>query len=258
VLGLLIFLNKEGDTLSIIYEPTGKAREYAPLAINIYKGCTHGCRYCYGAKMPRTPADRYYEAADPKRDAIKNIKCDAKKLNGDNREILLSFTGDVYQPVEMELGLTRQAIEVLIEYNLPFTILTKGGTRVTRDFDLLAHYNKARFGTTLVFTSQADADKWEPHAPPIKDRIDAIEQAYVASIPTWVSLEPVIDPKQALGLIRALNPIVGHWKVGKLNYENVPVDWVAFREEVTGLLDSLGADYYIKKSLKGLQGSNGA
>jgi len=241
--------------MNIIYEPTGKAKEYAPLAVNIYKGCTHGCQYCFGAKTPWVSPDKYYGAANPKADAVKKIKQDASKLNGDGREILLSFLGDVYQPVEMDLGLTRQAIEVLMENNLTFTILTKGGTRATRDFDLLASYDKARFGTTLIFTSQADADKWEPYAASIQDRIDAIEQAYTAGIPTWVSLEPVIDPEQALELIRDLHKIIDHWKVGKINYFpeiEKQVGWIRFREDAETLLDSLGADYYIKKSLTDL------
>lgn len=68
-------------------------------------------------------------------------------------------------------------------------------------------------------------------------------------IKTWVSLEPVIDPGQALELIRELHPIVDHWKVGKLNYQALDVDWIKFREDVKALLESLGADYYLKKSL---------
>jgi hypothetical protein len=72
-------------------------------------------------------------------------------------------------------------------------------------------------------------------------------------IKTWVSLEPVIDPDQALQVIRELHSIVGHWKVGKINYQkDIEVDWIAFREEVKALLDRLGADYYLKKSLTNL------
>ena len=152
----------------------------------------------------------------------------------------------------MELEITRGAIRALIENDLRFTILTKGGTRATRDFDLLEGYDKARFGSTVIFTSQDDADEWETHAPSIQDRIATIEVAHAKGIKTWVSLEPVIDPEQALQLIQQIHPIVDHWKVGKLNHHPAiekKVDWIRFREEVTALLDSLGADYYLKKSL---------
>ena len=153
------------------------------------------------------------------------------------------------------MKLTRQVIEILIENDLSFTILTKGGTRAVRDFNLLAGYDKARRGTTLIFTNQADADYWEPGAGSITDRIDAIEQACAAGIQIWVSLEPVIDPGQALDLIEMSHPIVDQWKIGKLNHFpdiEKKVDWVRFREDAKALLDSLGADYYFKKSLTDL------
>jgi len=81
---------------------------------------------------------------------------------------------------------------------------------------LLWDYEKFSFGTTLIFTNQDDADKWEPNAAEIDFRIEAIKKARNKKIKTWVSLEPVIDPKQALQLIDKYHPIVDHWKIGKL------------------------------------------
>jgi DNA repair photolyase len=242
------------EKMSVIYEPGGRAREFAERALNIYLGCTHGCLYCYGPSTCHRTRDDYYKEANPRKDILKRLERDCKKVaaNGDMPEIHLSFLGDVYQPAEMALGLTRQAIETLIKYSLPFTVLTKGGTRATRDFDLLENYEKTRFGTTLVFINQKDADEWEPSAASIKDRVDAIREAKSRNIQTWVSLEPVIIPEQALQVIEELHPIVDHWKVGKVNYVKTDVDWIAFREEVTALLDSVDADYYIKKSLAAL------
>jgi len=153
--------------------------------------------------------------------------------------------------METELGLTRRAIEILIENELRFTILTKAGRRAARDFDLMSRYPRCRFGTTLIFTRQADAQKWEPAAASIAERIRTIRTARQKGIRTWVSLEPGIDAKQALSLIKELHPIVGQWNIGKLNYRRPDraVDWMAFREEVRELLDSLGAEYCMKKSL---------
>lgn len=246
--------------MKIISEPQGRAKEYAGLSLNIYKGCSHGCKYCYIPTMPWVNRDEYYASANPKDGVLDKLKSDIrslkKKHNGDISEILMSFQGDVYQPAEMELGITREVIKLFIENNIPFTILTKGGTRAVRDFDLLKNYPKARFGTTLIFNNQADSDIWEPNAAPINDRIEAIKQAHDLGIKTWVSVEPVIIPEQALDLIRELHPIVGHWKIGKLNYNKEvesKVDWIKFREDVTALLDSLGADYYLKDSLTKLE-----
>jgi DNA repair photolyase len=237
------------DDMGIIYEPRGAAREYAPLAANPYQSCSHGCKYCYVPPALKRKRESYYNEVRLKKNWQEDLKKDAAKLNGDGREILLSFVGDPYQPAEMELGVTRRVIQILMDKGLKFTILTKGGTRAVRDFDLLADYGKARFGTTLVFTNQRDADEWEPGAAPVSDRIKAIIEAHNMGIKTWVSLEPVIIPHQALSLIEALQPFVDHWKIGKLNYKKLPVDWIQFREDVIELLESLGADYYLKTSL---------
>jgi len=239
--------------MKLIYPPKGPAEEYAPLACNYYCFCSHGCLYCY--RLPFVSAQKFHQVGIPKKDAIDRLRKDAAKLQGDEREIMLCFVGDSYQPCEMEMGITRQAIEILIEHDLHFTVLTKGGTRAVRDFDLLENYDKGRFGSTIVFRDQNDADYWEPNAAPIADRISAIEQAHNRGIPTWVSLEPVIDPAQALKIIQELHPIVDHWKVGKLNHNKQveqQVDWLQFRDDVTALLDDLDADYYLKNSLTSL------
>lgn len=238
----------------VVYEPKGAALEYAPLAANLGVGCPHGCIYCYAPNAAHKKREDFHSGIRVRDQILKKLGKDAKLLEGDDREILLSFLSDPYSPQEMQLGLTREALRILIQSKLRFTVLTKGGTRATRDFDLLEGYEKARFGTTLVFTSQIDADKWEPNAAPISDRIRAVELAHEKGIKTWVSMEPVIDPKQALGLLKALHPIVDHWKIGKLNYLQTPetVDWRRFRDEVKGLLESYGADYYLKASLRNL------
>jgi DNA repair photolyase len=154
----------------------------------------------------------------------------------------------------MHFQTTRQAIQILIDHGLRVTILTKGGMRAARDFDLLETYDRCRFGTTVVFTNQVDASQWEPSAPPVADRIQAIYQANGRGIKTWVCLQPVISPEQALALIQELHPVVGHWKVGMLNYRKLPrpLNWMKFRRDATDLLDSLGASYYFNECLKEL------
>lgn len=239
--------------MPIIYEPTGKAKEYADLACNLYNGCTHGCTYCYAKRYKQ---NEYYAAADPKNDVIEKLRKHAPRLPSDKTpEILLSFQGDVYQHAETELRLTRQALEILVLNNLSFTVLTKGGNRAERDFDLLQQSGKARFGTSLVWTDDAKRQKFEPDAAPVRERVAMICKATGRKIPTWVSLEPVIDPKEALRVIKALHHVVGFWKVGKINHNKElesAYDWVKFREDVTELLERVGAKYYIKKSLSEL------
>ncbi len=239
--------------MDIIYEPKGKAKEYAGLACDIYSGCTHGCVYCYAKYYTR---DVFYQTASPRKNFIDRLKKGVAQLGQGCPEILLSFHGDVYQPAENDLNLTRQALEILRDANLPFTVLTKGGTRAARDFDILEGYGKARFGTTLIFTEQADADYWEPGAASIENRIQAIKAAHSRGILTWVSIEPVIDPVQAIQMVQLIHPFVDQWKVGKINYHKDiedAVDWRKFRKEITDLFQEIGADFYLKKSLTDLE-----
>jgi len=246
-----------GD-FEIIYETRGKAREYAPLGVELYTGCRLGCRYCFVPETLNISVEEFRTNNKPVKDALSKLKRDAELLKAkqDDREILLCFHSDPYQRfMEEDKNITGQAIEILIENDLQFTILTKSGLQGTTHFDLLRDYEKFSFGTTLIFTDQGDANKWEPHAAKIDYRIEAIKKACNKEIKTWVSIEPVIDPKQALKLIKKYHPIVDHWKIGKINYHpevEEKVDWIRFRNEAKYLLDSLGANYLLKKSLTDL------
>lgn len=239
----------------VIYEPKGKAREYAALACNPYNGCTHGCKYCYCARFKK---EQYFQSASPKKDFIKRLTKDAHRLRGVNLcaespEILISFQGDPYQPEEEIFRLTRETIKILNEENLPFTILTKGGMRAFADFDLLKESSKARLGTSLVFSNRDDQRRWEPNAADYVGRISAIEQAKAMGIRTWVSLEPVIDPRQSLRIIRDLHEIVDFWRIGKINHDKIleqAVDWRAFKNDAAELLEKHDATYLFKDSLQ--------
>ncbi len=82
-------------------------------------------------------------------------------------------------------------------------------------------------------------------------RLDAIQEFHAAGIPTWVSLEPVLDPISALEIIRQTHSFVDLFKVGKLNYHPLAqtIDWSKFAREAIELLKSLEKDYYIKQDL---------
>lgn len=94
---------------------------------------------------------------------------------------------------------------------------------------------------------------WESNASTIDDRLTILKTAHKAGIFTWVSLEPVINPDQALAVIRMAHPYVNFWKVGKLNHMKAherTVDWGKFLFDAETLLTKLGANYYIKNDLR--------
>jgi len=113
----------------IIYEPKCKAREFSPLAANLYSGCTHGCVYCYIPEPPWIDRKTFHEAVQPKKDALKLFEAKAKEIAANNdyrdREILLSLTCDPYPIIEAEQNITRQAIVILkkkTNYDLAFSL----------------------------------------------------------------------------------------------------------------------------------------
>jgi DNA repair photolyase len=206
--------------MRIIYEPRGRALEYAPLAVSLYRGCSHGCTYCFAPDSTRTTRERFLQPS-PRKDAIKLLKADAAELAaaGDTREILMSFTTDPYQPIEAEYRLTATAIGVLINAGLHFTILTKGGIRSLVDLERLQEVpDLVRYGTTLTLNREDERRKWEPNAAPTSERCGALRIMHEHGIRTWVSLEPLIDPEQSLFLICTTYPYVDEYRLGTLNH----------------------------------------
>ncbi len=238
--------------LKLIYIPRGRAREYAELALNIYSGCQHGCTYCYGPGALRIPREEFVQATLRKQRAfIADILNEARTIAGDPREILLCFTCDPYQPVDRHYQYTRKVIEIFIECELSFTILTKAGIHSIRDFDLLEGYENCRYGISLSHLKQEIADEFEPHADSVYGRAAALIEAHRRGIKTWISIEPVLDPLQALRVIAEMHPWTDSFKVGKLNHMEPPrpIDWKLFGEEAEALLKSIGKPYKLKNDL---------
>ncbi len=236
--------------MSIIYEPKARAAEYAPLAVNLYTGCFHSCGYCYAPSVARKKRSVFHTAVKPRKNILDLLEKDCRKMKRDPREILLCFMTDPYQPFMFPSDdVTRQALLILEKYEMKVTILTKGGTRAIRDFDILVRNNWS-FGTTIIFKDTYLQRNWEPGAAKSEDRIKAIRTARDQGIRTWVSLEPVIGPINALHLIRILDGMVDHWKIGKINHFpkiEKAIDWKKFLVEAKWLLH--GKSYYIKKDL---------
>jgi len=247
--------------LQVIYEPRGRAQEYSPLAVNLYTGCAHGCKYCYGPAAGRKKPEQFHSNVQPRKDILKHLELNCKKMEGDPRQILLCFMTDPYQPPINEedewngifLGvedITREALLILEKYHMNVSVLTKGGLRAYRDFDILSR-NNWTFGSTISFCHGSSFRFWEPNAATMESRISAIEVAPKWGIKTWVSVEPVINPEEALSVMSRLLPSVDYWKIGKVNHmpelEKL-IDWGEFLREVENLLE--GRAYYIKKDLE--------
>jgi len=237
--------------MPVIYEPSGRAREYAALAANLYTGCSHGCKYCYVPTALRRDREQFHANPQPRARILTELKKDCLKLRGQNvPPVLFSFTTDPYQPIDEEYQLTRLGIQALHENGLAVEILTKGGMKASRNFDLLTE--KDAFATTLTFINHDQSREWEPNAALPADRIRTMKLAYSKGIRVWASLEPVIDPEQSLELIRLTHTFVDLFKVGKLNHHPhaEKINWHDFGWRAKKLLESLGCNYYLKHDLR--------
>lgn len=239
--------------MTIIYEPRGKAHEYSPLAANLYKGCSHVCRYCYAPSATFKKRDVFHssEFISPRKNVLTEFKNDCKKYAGDEREVLFSFTSDPYQPIESNLKITQQALCIAKQYDIFAVILTKNGVLSRRDLLLLSTLKRRKFGVTLTHDDPKISLEWESGASLPFERIEALRDAWTLGIETFVSFEPVIDPEAVYRLIETTYEFVDFYKVGKLNYHPFQknIDWPLFRKTVIKKLNQYDKPYMIKKDL---------
>lgn len=236
--------------MSVIYEPKGKALEYAPLACNLYRGCSHRCTYCYAPSVLKITRDAFADAK-PRAGILKEIEKAARAIDpNDERRILLSFTSDCYQPREAEEKLTRETIRLFGEAGARMAVLTKNPELALRDLDLIKRYD-VHVGSTILFTNDALRAEYEPGAATIGSRIAAMRKFNAAGVSTWVSIEPVIVPAEALGVVAELADAIDLWKVGRWNYDAraKEIDWPGFLDAMLVTLRTVRGGYYIKHDL---------
>lgn len=240
--------------MKVIYEPKGRAKEYAELAVNLYNGCSHGCEYCYAPQVMHKTKEDFFSNVTPRKDIIKKLVDDVREMKntGDKREVLMCFSCDPYQELEVSEWLTRSAIHAFISHDTNFAILTKGGKRSERDFDLLAeHPDLCRYGVTLVFSSDDDSLKYEPNAAPTSERIEVLRKAHDMGIPTWVSFEPVWYASDFVCLLKQVRDIADEVRIGKLNYHPhaKEINWKEFKNEAVKWCEKYGINYKLKNDL---------
>jgi DNA repair photolyase len=234
-----------------IYAPAGQAGEYAPLACNPYRGCGHGCAYCYVPGVLKMKRAEFDAGAMPRDGFLAALTKDAKKYQaaGSREQVMLSFTTDPYHPGDTTL--TRQTLEVLRDHGLGFCTLTKGGTRALADIDLFRPDRDA-FACTLTSLDPEFSAKWERGAAPPNDRMNALLAFHTRGIFTWVSLEPTLDVQASLRIVEKTHSYVDLFKIGRVNYLPMTktTDWQDYTHRMIELCQRLGVRHYIKKDLQ--------
>ncbi|HYG22253.1 MAG TPA: PA0069 family radical SAM protein [Verrucomicrobiae bacterium] len=167
-------------------------------SINPYRGCEHGCIYCYARPFHEylgfSSGIDFETRIMVKEDAPELLRKELSSRKWKPQVIAMSGVTDCYQPVERKLRLTRRCLEVLAEFRNPAGLITKNAL-VTRDIDVLSEL--ARHHATAVFISLTTLQPgirkvMEPRTSPPAARLDAIRQLSQAGIPVGVMLAPMV------------------------------------------------------------------
>jgi DNA repair photolyase len=190
-------------TVTVEHPKTIIARNTSPdigfdRSINPYRGCEHGCIYCYArpthAFHDLSPGLDFESRLFAKPDAAKLLRAELAKRGYMPAPLAIGTNTDGYQPIEREWGITRSVIEVLAETKHPLLITTKSD-RLLRDIDLLTDMARDNLVGVAISVTTLDphlARTLEPRAPHPKRRLAAIRQLIDAGVPTQVNISPII------------------------------------------------------------------
>ncbi len=167
-------------------------------SLNVYRGCEHGCAYCYARPyheyLGYSPGLDFETKIVVKYHAPELLRKELASPKWKPQVLAMSGVTDCYQPAERKLQLTRRVLEVLLEFRNPVGIVTKNHL-VTRDVDLLARLAKFNAAVVYVSITTLDAEltpKLEPRAALPKMRLAAIKTLAEAGVPVGVMLAPMI------------------------------------------------------------------
>jgi DNA repair photolyase len=167
-------------------------------SINPYRGCEHGCIYCYArpthAYVNLSPGLDFETQLFAKRNAADLLRAELLRPGYRVATINLGAATDPYQPIEKTERITRRVLEVLAACRHPVTLVTKGAL-VTRDLDLLAAMARERLVHVFISITQLDRQLTrilEPRAASPERRLDAARALAEAGVPVSVLVAPII------------------------------------------------------------------
>src|SRR5277367_2709842 len=179
-------------------------------SVNPYRGCSHACAYCYAR-----PSHEYLDLGAGtdfdtkivvKREAAALLREAFDKPSWRGELVMFSGVTDCYQAAEAELGLTRQCLEVCLEYRNPCAIITKSAL-IERDAELLAELAReagCHVSVSLTWVDPELARAIEPWAPSPERRLRVIERLAAAGVSVGVMCAPVMPGLNDDQMVRVL------------------------------------------------------
>ena len=219
--------------------------------LNPYVGCAHGCKYCYATFMKRFTGhtEPWGTFVDVKRNAPEVLHRQLKRTP--RGYVMISSVTDPYQPLEKKYGLTRRCLEVLLQNQFSTGVLTKSPL-VLRDTDLFERFEEIEVGITVTTEDEKIRDIFEPHAPPIESRVQALKKLHELGIHTYAFIGPLLpqDPEVLAGKLR---PYVDSVLIDRMNYLNKTIGLYR-RHHLTEWLESDFIDEILRRLKEGFSG----
>ncbi|UDL92770.1 PA0069 family radical SAM protein [Mesorhizobium sp. PAMC28654] len=209
-------------------------------SINPYRGCEHGCVYCFARPthsfMGLSPGLDFESKLFAKPDAARLLDKELSKDGYQPRTIAIGTNTDPYQPIEKQYRIMREILEVLEARGHPVGIVTKSAL-VTRDIDILsrmAERGLAKVALSVTTLDRMLARTMEPRASTPTKRLEAIRQLSDAGIPASVMVAPIIpgltdqEMERILDSARAAGALEAGYVVLRLPLEVSPIfkDWL--------------------------------
>jgi DNA repair photolyase len=186
--------------------------------LNPYRGCTHGCHYCYArryhAQFELGSDDEFASIIFVKTNFVDVLRRELSRPSWTREYVAVGTATDCYQPIEGHYKLTRRALQALCEYNNPAGVVTKG-PMIVRDKDVLADLAAGPGCSVYISVPTVDEDAWrllEPGTAPPLQRLRAVRELVDAGIRAGVLMNPIvpgITSKPAL-LERTMKAIADH------------------------------------------------
>ena len=215
------------------------ASKVYPYVINPYVGCQHNCSYCYAHFMKRFTGHKepWGQFVDVKVNGPDLLKREITRKKTDR--VWISGVCDPYQPLEGKYQLTRQCLDILASNDWPVTVQTRSSL-VLRDLDIIKNGKYFEVGLSITTADDSIRKLFEPNAPPIKERIRALDELHQAGVRTYAMIAPILPGAESLPEI--LLGKVDYVMLDRMNYHYG--DWV-YRKY--GLEDQM-TDFYFTQT----------